>query len=200
MCPNHLIAIGMAPTNFNSAPTVPVFERRWGAILTADVVEYSRLTSVDEEQTYVLYQSHRREVLNPKTRQYGARFLKSTGDGILAEFETPIDAARCAIDVQQSMVERCRGIPKDSRIIFRIGLSYGRILVDPEDIYGHHVNVAARLQTIAPLGGIAMSGQVAACVQQALSLQLEDMGEYRFHNMSSAVRVFQCRFYHYAVS
>jgi adenylate cyclase len=171
----------------------PVPERRWGAVLTADVVEYSRLTRIDEEQTYLQYQTHRREVLYPKTREYGARFLKSTGDGIMAEFRSALDAARCAIDVQRSMDQRSGSTAEDHRIIFRIGLSCGRIIADPEDIYGHDVNVSARLQTIAPPGGIAMSGEVAALVRQMLPIALEDMGEQHFHNMNCAVRVFQYR-------
>jgi class 3 adenylate cyclase len=169
-------------------------ERRWGAVLTADIVEFSRLIHIDEENTYSLYKSHRRELLDPKLREYGARFVKSTGDGILAEFPSALDAARCAVDVQQSMAERCQGIARDSCIIFRIGLSWGRIMADLEDIYGHDVNIAARLQTIAPPGGIAMSGVFAGCIQGALPLQLEDMGEQHFHNMRYPVQVFRCQF------
>lgn len=170
-----------------------VVERRWGAVLTADVVEYSRLTSLDAEQAYFLYQSHRRDVLHPKARQHNARFLKSTGDGIMAEFATAIDAVRCAIEVQHSMAERCKGTVKASRIVFRIGLSCGRIMADAVDIYGHDVNVAARLQTVAPPGGIAMSGEFAALIRAAVRFHLEDMGNVHFHNMKAAVHVFRYR-------
>ena len=190
---NRLTAVRKGLIDLDATTVVQMAERRWGAVLTADVVEYSRLTGIDKEQTYFLYQSHRREVLYPKTREYGARFLKSTGDGIMAEFRSAIDAARCAIDVQRSMDERSRAVAKDRRIIFRIGLSCGRIIADPDDIYGHDVNVSARLQTVAPPGGIAMSGEVAALVRQTLPFSLEDMGEHHFHNMNCAVRVFQCR-------
>jgi class 3 adenylate cyclase len=170
-------------------------ERRWGAVLAADVVEYSRLTSLNEEKTYFLYKSHRYELIDPKIIEHGARFVKSTGDGILAEFATVLDAARCAVQVQQSMLERCKDEPNDHRIVFRIGLSCGRIIADPEDIYGHEVNVAARLQTVAPPGGIAMSSNFARLIRKTLPLQLDDLGLQHFRNMSRAVHVFQCRYF-----
>jgi adenylate cyclase len=169
-------------------------ERRWGAVLTADVVEYSRLTSQNEERTYFRYKAHRRELIDPKIAEYRARFVKSTGDGIMAEFETVLDAVRCAVQVQERMVERGKGESEDRRIVFRIGLSCGNIIADTEDIYGHDVNVAARLQTVAPAGGIAMTEAVAELVRTSLRLPLEDLGVQQFRNMSLPVRVFQCRF------
>jgi len=172
-------------------PQLP--ERRWGAVLTADVVGYSRLTSLNEEQTYFLYKAHRRELIDPKIAEYRARFVKSTGDGILAEFETALDAAQCAIAVQERMVERCKGESIDRRIVFRMGLSCGNIIADREDIYGHDVNVAARLQTVAPAGGIAMTERVAELVGASLHLPLEDLGVQQFRNMCLPIRVFQCR-------
>jgi len=172
---------------------LPTFERRWGAVLAVDVVEYSRLTILNAELAYHLYKSHRHELLDPKLREYRARFFKSTGDGILAEFETAIDAARCAIDVQKGMIKRCRSVAKNSQIVFRMGLSCGPILADVEDIYGHDVNVAARLQAIAPAGGMAMTDDVAIRVRSVLAMQLEDIGTHYFHNMECPVHVFQCR-------
>jgi adenylate cyclase len=172
----------------------PEPERRWGAVLTADVVEFSRLMQLDEERTYSLYKSHRRELIDPKLRQHGARFVKSTGDGIMAEFPTALGATRCALEVQQGMSERSQCIPARNRVIFRVGLSCGPIMADVEDIYGHDVNVAARLQTVAPPGGIAMSREVAGFIRGALSLQLEDAGKQHFHNMECPVHVFRCRF------
>ncbi|QOZ29175.1 adenylate/guanylate cyclase domain-containing protein [Bradyrhizobium sp. CCBAU 51753] len=177
-----------------SEPSVQYPIRRWGAIIAVDVVEYSRLTIVDEEQTYHQYKSHRRELIDPKIAEFGARFLKSTGDGIMAEFETALDAARCAVHVQQGMVGRSSGEDADTQIVFRIGVSCGRIIADPEDIYGHDVNVAARLQTLAPPGGIAMTEEVADRVRDAVGLPLEDLGLHYFKNMCRPVRVFQYRF------
>jgi adenylate cyclase len=191
----HFTAALKSPT-IPAAPSgaIPLFiERRWGAFLAADVVEYSRLTSLNEEQTYFLYKSHRRELIDPKINEHRARFVKSTGDGILAEFGSALDAARCAVQVQQSMVERCRKATSDCRIVFRIGLSCGRIIADPEDIYGHEVNVAARLQAIAPPGGIAMTGEIAGLIRNTLQLPLEDLGLQQFRHMCRAVHVFQCR-------
>jgi adenylate cyclase len=149
---------------------------------------------LNEERTYFRYKSHRHELIDPKIAEHRARFVKSTGDGILAEFSTAVDAARCAIQVQQSMAERCKDEANDHRIIFRIGLSCGRIIADPEDIYGHEVNVAARLQTIAPPGGIAMSAQVAETIRSTFHLPLEDLGLQQFRNMFRSVHVFQCQF------
>lgn len=196
---DHLAATPRLPVGPGEA-NLPKLERRWGAVLTADVVEYSRLTILDPEWAYFLYKSHRHELLDPKLREYKARFFKSTGDGIMAEFETPLDAARCAVDVQNGMIERCRSTAKDSQVVFRMGLSCGPIMADLEDIYGHDINVAARLQTIAPPGGIAMTNEVAAHVRSALSVQLEDMGEQYFHNMGCPVHVFQCRFHDRSVT
>ncbi|MGB8399321.1 adenylate/guanylate cyclase domain-containing protein [Bradyrhizobium sp.] len=192
----HFAAAGKLPAiaRIASEPIPPFLERRWGAVLTADVVEYSRLTSLNEERTYLLYKSHRRELIDPKIAEYCAKFVKSTGDGILAEFGTALDAARCAIQIQQGMAKRCKGVSVDRQIVFRIGLSCGNIIADPEDIYGHDVNVAARLQAVAPPGGIAMTNAVAEGVQGILQLPLEDLGMQQFRNMCRPVHVFQCRF------
>jgi len=191
----HFTAAGTwtAISGTADSSTAQLPERRWGAVLTADVVEYSRLTSLDEERTYFLYKAHRRELIDPKMAEYRARFVKSTGDGILAEFETALDAAQCAIAVQERMVERCKGESMDRRIVFRMGLSCGNIIADREDIYGHDVNVAARLQTVAPAGGIAMTEKVAELVGPSLHLPLEDLGVQQFRNMCLPIRVFQCR-------
>ena len=169
-------------------------ERRLAAILAADVAGYSRLMGQDEAGTLARLRTHRRELIDPKLRQYGARFVKSSGDGIMAEFPTALGATRCALEVQQGMAERSQSTPASSRVIFRVGLSCGPIMADVEDIYGHDVNVAARLQAVAPPGGIAMSREVAGFVRGALSLQLEDAGKQLFHNMQRPVHVFRCRF------
>ena len=176
-----------------SEPSVQYPVRRWGAVIAVDVVEYSRLTSQDDEQTYRQYKSHRRELIDPKIAEFGARFSKSTGDGVMAEFETALDAARCAVHVQRGMVERCQGEAAESQIIFRIGVSCGKIIADLEDIYGHEVNVAARLQTLAPPGGIAMTEEVVDRVRDDVDIPLEDLGFHYFKNMCRPVRVFQCR-------
>lgn len=184
-----------AVTSLPAIEPVPHFpDRRWGTVLAADVVEYSRLTSLNEERTYLLYKSHRRELLDPKIAEHRARFVKSTGDGVLAEFRCALNAVRCAVQIQQGMAERCKGMSADRQIVFRIGLSCGNIIADPEDIYGHDVNVAARLQAVAPPGGIAMTDEVAKRVQAGLRLPLQDSGMQQFRNMCQPVHVFQCEF------
>jgi len=192
----HFTAAGKLPAiaSIASEPIPLHLERRWGAVLTADVVEYSRLTSLNEERTYFLYKSHRRDLIDPKIQEHCARFVKSTGDGILAEFRTALDATHCAIQIQQGMAERCAGVSPDRRIVFRMGLSCGKIIADSEDIYGHDVNVAARLQTVAPPGGLAMTHEIAERVQDTLRLPLEDLGLQQLRNMCRPVHVFQCRF------
>jgi adenylate cyclase len=147
---------------------------------------------LNEERTYLLYKSYRRELIDPEIAKYRARFVKSTGDGVLAEFGTALDAAHCSIEIQRGMAKRCKGVSADRQIVFRIGLSCGNIIVDPEDIYGHDVNVAARLQAVARPGGIAMTDEVAKRVQGRLHLPLEDSGMQQFRNMCHPVHVFQC--------
>lgn len=175
-------------------PIVEYPVRRWGAIVAVDVVEFSRLSSLNDERTYFQYKSHRRELIDPSLVEFSARFLKSTGDGIMAEFATVPDAMRCAVQVQRGMVERSKGKAVDTRIVFRIGLACGKIIADPEDIYGHDVNVAARLQTMAPPGGIAMTKDAVDRFGDAMDLPLEDIGLHSFKNMSRPIRVYQCRF------
>lgn len=177
--------------------TWPMAERRLAAVMAADVVGYTRLMSVDEGRTYAKYKSHRRELIDPKIAELGARVVKSTGDGVLAEFQSALDAVRCAIHVQESMAERNQGEPYEHRIVFRIGLSYGRIIAEAADIYGDEVNIAARLQAVAPPGGIAMSDKVAELVQGALSLQLDDLGVQPLRIMARSIHVYTYRQLHW---
>jgi adenylate cyclase len=174
----------------------PTAEHRFATVLAADVVGYTRLMSIDEAGTHARYKSRRRELIEPKIAELDARVVKSTGDGVLVEFRNALDAVRCAIQVQQHMAERNRGEPDDHRIVFRIGLSYGRIIVEPDDIYGDEVNIAARLQAVAPPGGIAMSAKVADLIPDTLRLQLEDLGPQQLRNMGRAVHTYVYRLPH----
>lgn len=179
--------------DFSQTDDISLFvEQRWGAMLTVDVVGSTHLMSIDEAGTYSLYKSLRRDLIDPKITEHHARFVKSTGDGILAEFRSALDAVRCAVHIQQNMVLRSKAEPNNG-IVFRIGLSCGRIIADHEDIYGYEVNMAARLQALAPPGGIAMSSRVAELIHRRLSLQLDDLGVQTLRNMGRAVHVFQCR-------
>src|SRR5215469_2542778 len=133
--------------------------RRLAAILAADVAGYSRLMGADEEGTHERLQTHLRELVNPKIAEHRGRIVKNTGDGFLAEFASVVDAVRCAVEVQRGMAERNAGTPPEKRIEFRIGINLGDVIAEGEDIFGDGVNVAARLEALAELGGICVSGR-----------------------------------------
>jgi adenylate cyclase len=132
-------------------------ERRLAAILAADVAGYSRLMGNDEEGTLAALKTCRRELIDPKLVEHRGRIVKTTGDGALVEFASAVDAARCAIEIQQAMAERNTAIPEDRRIEFRIGINVGDVIVDEGDIYGDGVNIAARVESLASPGTICLS-------------------------------------------
>src|SRR5207247_4286194 len=134
--------------------------RRLAAIFAADVAGYSRLIGVDEEGTLERLRAHRRELIDPKIAEHQGRIVKTTGDGVLAEFASPVKAVRCAIEVQHGMVDRNAGVPQEHRIEFRIGINLGDVIVEEGDIYGDGVNVAARLESIAEAGAVDVSRDV----------------------------------------
>ncbi len=166
-------------------------ERKLAAILAADVAGYSRLMGVDEEGTLAQLKTHRRELIDPKIREHHGRIVKSTGDGVLVEFPSVVEAVRCAVEVQQGMVERNADAPKDRRIEFRIGVNLGDIIVDPDDIHGDGVNVAARLQELAERGGVCVTRTVRNQVRDKLPFSFEDMGERTVKNIARPLRVFR---------
>src|SRR5438874_3718942 len=127
-------------------------ERRLAAILAADVAGYSRLMGIDEEGTLADLKGHLRAVVNPKITEHRGRIVKTTGDGMLVEFASIVDAVRCAVDIQRQMAERNIAIPAERRIEFRVGLNVGDIIIDDKDIYGDGVNIAARLENLAAPG------------------------------------------------
>jgi len=132
-------------------------ERRLAAILAGDVAGYSRLMGVDEEGTLSRLNAHRREFLEPKIADYRGRIVKRTGDGVLIEFASAVDATRCAVEIQRGMIERNAPVPQDKRIELRIGIHVGDIIIEDGDIFGDGVNIAARLEGIAQPGGICIS-------------------------------------------
>ena len=134
--------------------------RRLAAILAADVAGYSRLMGADEEGTHERLQAHLRELVEPKIKDHRGRTVKNTGDGLLAEFASVVDAVRCAVEVQRSMGDREPEVTEERRIRFRIGINLGDVIVDGDDIYGDGVNIAARLEGLATPGGICLSGTV----------------------------------------
>lgn len=135
-------------------------ERRLAAILAADVAGYSRLVGLDEEDTHVRLKEHLCVLVDPKITEYHGRVVKKTGDGMLAEFGSVVDAVRCAIDLQRGMAERNAAVPQERRIEFRVGINVGDIIFDGGDIFGDGVNVAARLEGLAQPGGICVSRRV----------------------------------------
>ncbi len=166
-------------------------ERRLTAILAADVAGYSRLTGLDEEGTHAQLQDHLRSLVNPKVAEHRGRVVKNTGDGLLAEFSSVVDAVRCAVDVQRGMTERNADVPEEKRIDFRIGVNVGDVMLDRGDIFGDGVNVAARLESLAEPGGICVSGRVQEDVEGKLEITFENAGEQQLKNIGRPVRVYR---------
>src|SRR6201997_4922595 len=164
-------------------------ERRLAAILAADVAGYSRLMGTDEEGTLARLKTLRRELADPKIKEHRGRIVKTTGDGLLLEFASVVDAVRCAVEVQREMAERNADVPSDHRIELRMGINLGDIIKDGRDIYGDGVNVAARLEALAEPGGICVSRVVRDQVRDKLELSFEDMGEQQVKNIARPVRV-----------
>jgi TolB-like protein/class 3 adenylate cyclase len=165
--------------------------RRMAAILAADVAGYSRLMGADEEGTLARLKAHRRELVDPKIAEHHGRIVKTTGDGILVEFASVVDAVRCAVAVQGGMVKRNTNVPIDRRIQLRVGINLGDIIIDGDDIHGDGVNVAARLEGLAEPNGVCVSRVVRDQVRDKLDLALEDMGEQQVKNIARPVRVFR---------
>jgi adenylate cyclase len=164
-------------------------ERRLTAILAADVVGYSRLMTIDETGTLAALTSLRKNLVNPKISEHNGRIVKLTGDGMLIEFPSVVSAVACAVDIQSAMRTR-NATETAARIEFRIGVNLGDIIVEDGDIFGDGVNVAARLESIAPVGGIAVSQSVRDHVGKRLDLVFEDMGERRLKNIEAPIRVY----------
>jgi class 3 adenylate cyclase len=164
--------------------------RRLTTVLVADVANYGELIDRDEEGTHVRLRGHLR-AFELKIEQCRGRVVKHTGDGLWAEFQGPVDAVRCALDVQRSMASSNLGLLQDQRIDFRIGINVGDIIVDCEDVFGAVVNVAARLEAIAPPGGICISGDVQKFVRGKIDTPFEDAGEQELKHVSQPVRVYK---------
>ena len=169
--------------------------RRLSAILAADVAGYSRLMGVDEEGTLAELKAIRHELSDPKVKEHRGRIVKTTGDGLLIEFASVVDAVRCAVEVQRAMAERNADVPADRRIELRMGINLGDIIKDGRDIYGDGVNVAARLEGLAEPGGICVSRVVRDQVRDKLGFTFEDMGEQQVKNIARPVRVHRIRLF-----
>ena len=166
-------------------------ERRLAAILAADVAGYSRLMSRDEEGTLQRLKGHLGELIEPHIAAHRGRIVKRTGDGLLVDFASAVEAVRCAVAIQAGMADRNRGAPDEARIEFRIGINMGDVIIEGEDIYGDGVNIAARLEGLAEPGAIFVSRAVRDSVRDKLGIELEDLGEKPVKNIARPVRVFR---------
>ena len=166
-------------------------ERRLTAIFAGDVAGYSRLMGADEEGTLSRLNAHRRDFLEPKIAEHRGRIVKRTGDGILIEFASAVDAARCAVEIQHGMIKRNAPVPQEKRIEFRIGIHVGDVIIEDGDIFGDGVNIAARLEGIAQPGGICISDDAYRQVRGKLDANFQDAGEQALKNIARPVRVYQ---------
>ncbi len=167
--------------------------RRLAAILAADVAGYSRLMGADEEGTHKRLQAHFRQLVDPKIEEHRGRIVKNTGDGLLAEFASVVDAVRCAAEVQRGMMDREPEVPDDRRIRFRIGINLGDVIAEDDDIFGDGVNVAARLEALSDPGGLCISRTVRDQIRDKLPYPFEDRGEQSVKNIARPVRVYALR-------
>jgi len=167
--------------------------RRLAAILAADVAGYSRLMGRDEEGTHERLKAHLAHFVEPKIREHRGRTVKNTGDGLLAEFPSVVDAVRCAVEVQRGMADRNAETPEDKRITFRMGVNLGDVIVEEHDIFGDGVNVAARLEALAEPGGICISRVVRDQIRDKLPYPFEDRGEQSVKNIVRSVQVYALR-------
>src|SRR5947199_5957948 len=167
--------------------------RRLAAILAADVAGYSRLMGADEEGTLERLKALRRELLDPKIAEHHGRIVKTTGDGLLVEFASVVDAVRCAVAVQQAMPERNTSVGADNRIELRIGINLGDVIVEGDDLYGDGVNIAARIESLTDAGGVFVSNTVYDQVRDRLPFLFEDLGEQQVKNIARPVRVYRVR-------
>jgi adenylate cyclase len=164
--------------------------RRLAAILAADVAGYSGLMGADEEGTHERLRAHLAELVDPRIKEHRGRIVKNTGDGLLAEFPSVVDAVRCAVEIQRAMVDREPEVPEERRIRFRIGVNLGDVIVEEHDIFGDGVNVTARLEALAEPGGICISRTVRDQIRDKLPHAFEDLGEQSVKNIARPVRVY----------
>ena len=166
-------------------------EQRLAAVLAADMAGYSRLMEADEAGTLARLRTHRIELIDPAIAKNKGRIIKTTGDGMLVEFQSVTDAVKSAIEIQQRMKRRNADVPQDRRIEFRIGINLGDIIFDDDDIFGDGVNIAARIEQLADVGGICVTAAVATQIADRLEVPVEDLGEKMLKNISRPVHLFR---------
>jgi len=166
-------------------------KRRLAAILAADVVGYSRLMDVDETSTLAALKARRRDVLAPLIAKHQGRIFKTTGDGVLVEFSSAVNAVQCAVDLQQDMAAANGDQPEDRHIVLRIGVNLGDVMVEGSDLYGDGINIAARLESIANPGGILVSGTAYDQVKNKIKIQFDELGPQTLKNIADPVRAYR---------
>jgi formylglycine-generating enzyme required for sulfatase activity/class 3 adenylate cyclase len=182
------------PTPASSGGTsshVGTSARRLAAILSADITDFSRLMGADEEGTLARIKRYRREIVDPTIAEHYGKLIKTTGDGFLAIFDSPLEAVRCAIVIQQSLVGRNASLPKQAWMRYRMGVNLGDVLIDPDDIYGDGVNIAARLQGLAEPGSVYISGGVYEQIKNKLVCSYQSLGDERLKNITDPVRIYR---------
>jgi adenylate cyclase len=168
-------------------------ERRLAAVLAADVAGYSRLMGRDEERTLTNLKSFRKTLVDPAIAAHRGRIVKTSGDGMLVEFASAVDAARCAVEVQREMAQQNIGVPSELRIEFRIGIHVGDIIIDDNDIFGDGVNIAARLEGIAKPGGVCISDDAHRQIRGKVDIPFDDLGEQTLKNIAEPMRAWHMR-------
>ena len=168
-------------------------ERRLAAVVAADVAGYSRLMGGDEERTLADLKHVRATLIDPAISDHRGRIVKTTGDGLLVEFASAVDAARCAVEVQRAMAEQNADVPRDLRIEFRIGIHVGDIIIDDDDIFGDGVNIAARLEGMAEPGGICISDDAHRQIRGKVDIDFDDLGPQTLKNIAEPMRVWRVR-------
>src|ERR1700734_3610805 len=165
-------------------------ERKLVSVVVADVVGFSRLTELDEEGTHSRLNALQRDLIKPKISEHHGRIVKNTGDGALLEFASVVDAVRCAVEIQRGMIDRNADFPQDRRIVFRFGINLGDVIVEPDDIHGDGVNVAARLEGLSEPGGVCISGTAHDHVRDRLPYVFTEKGEQTVKNIARPARVY----------
>jgi adenylate cyclase len=165
-------------------------ERRLAAVLAADVAGYSRLMGLDEEGTLARLKAARKAIVDPAIALHRGRIVKTTGDGMLVEFASAVDAVRSAVEIQRRMPEQNSAVPEDQRVQFRIGIHVGDIIFDENDIFGDGVNIAARLESISDVGGICASAIVVEQMDRRIDVSFKSRGLQRLKNIERPVEIF----------
>src|SRR5258708_22260720 len=186
-----LLCLGRGITDLGALLTDERAERRLAAVLAADVAGYSRLMGTDEEGTLTHLKAVRKALVDPSIAVYRGRIVKTTGDGMLVEFASAVDAARCAAEVQRAMADQNVEVAPHNRIEFRIGIHVGDIIIDDNDIFGDGVNIAARLEGIAEPGGICVSDDAHRQIRGKVDVAFDDMGPQNLKNIAEPMRVWR---------